>query len=242
MIKYILVFICLTQIVFAQKKQNDAYIKFETNVNGSGNEFEIDFQKGPEFYYPLFAIWIEDIDGNYIQTLYVSQSIAKGIFNYGKVKDKNWVKDSKRRPAALPYWGHKRGIKADDGLFIPTPEKPIADAYTGATPQNSFVLITKSDENLPNKFSILLEINQSWDWNSYWTNNKFPDDEDYKTSSQPALVYKADIDLESAKESYNLQLIGHSHYSGKDGNLYNDLNTITTAKEIVEKISVKIKK
>lgn len=228
--------------LMSQEQVTEEIMRFETNTEGNGVSVEIEFQKGPEFYYPIMVFWIEDENGNYIQTLYVSQSIAKGIFNYGQVKDNRWVKDSKRRPAALPYWAHKRGIKAEDGLYIPTPDAPIADAYTGPTPQDNFILKTKSDNKLPKRFKILMEINQSWDWNEYWTNDKFPDDEDYKTSSQPALIYMADIDMDSKKQSYFLQLIGHSHYSGKDGRLYTDLSTITTAKEIVNEIMINIKK
>ncbi len=245
--RYFIILIACFFISFslnAQKKNQNKYepLIFETNIDGQGIEIEIEFHKGSEFYYPLLAIWIEDLNGNYIQTLYVSQSIAKGVFNYGKLEDNQWVKDTKRRPAALPYWGHKRGIKAEDGLYIPTPDTPIADAYTGPTPQDNFILKTKSDKKLPQRFTILMEINQSWDWNEYWTNNKFPDDDDYKTSSQPALVYSVNINMDSERQNYILQLIGHSHYSGKDGKLYTDLSTITTAKEIIESVSVEIKK
>jgi len=213
----------------------------KTNIDGQGIEFEIEFHQGTEFYYPLFAIWIEDMSGNYIQTLYVAQSIAKGVFVYGQVKDNRWEKESKRRPAALPYWGHKYGFKAEDGLYLPTPENPVADAYTGATPTTDFILKSKSDNELPKQFMILIEINQSWDWNEYWTNNKFPDDKDYKTSAQPALVYAADIDLSTNQKEYPLKPIGHSHYSGKTGELFTDLSTLTTALEIVDKIFVRIK-
>ena len=220
--RYFIILIACFFIPFslnAQKKdQNkyDPYI-FETNINGQGINIEVEFQKGSEFYYPLLAIWIEDMEGNYIQTLYVAQSIAKGVFIFGQVKDNRWVRESKRRPAALPYWGHKYGFQAEDGYYLPTPENPVADAYTGATPTTDFILKSKSDSELPQKFKILFEINQSWDWNEYWTNSKFPDDEQYKTSSQPALIYEATIDLNSGNKEYEMQAIGHSHYSGKDG-------------------------
>ncbi|HSH50999.1 MAG TPA: hypothetical protein VK982_04665 [Bacteroidales bacterium] len=213
----------------------------ETNQKGKGPEFEIRFYEGHEIYYPLMAVWIEDMEDNYIQTLYVAESIAKGVFNYGEIRDNRWVNGVKRRPAALPYWGHQRGIQASDGFYLPTPENPIADAYTGATPTTGFILKTKADSLLPVKFRILLEINQSWDWNKYWTNNKFPGDEYYKTSAQPAVIYATDIDLNAEKEIYEMRPVGHSHYSGKDGNLYPDLSTLTTALQIVDKIMVKIK-
>lgn len=246
MLRIIIVFtiaLLISGSLFAQKKKAKEYnpVVLETNTNGQGLEFEIEFHKGEEFYYPLFAIWIEDFEGKYIKTLYVAKSIAKGVFVYGQVKDNRWERESKRRPAALPYWGHKYGFRADDGLFLPTPENPVADAYTGATPTTDFILKSKSDNELPQKFKILFEINQSWDWNEYWTNTKYLDDEDYKTSAQPALVYAVDVDLTSDKKEYLMRPIGHSHYSGKTGELFTDLSTLTTALEIVDKIIVKIK-
>lgn len=244
--KYILItfLLIIAQLnVDAQKKNDNTKepIIIETNVNGKGINLEIDFKEGKEIYYPLMAIWIEDLEGNYVQTLYVAKSIAKGVFNYGQVKDNRWVRESKRHPAALPYWGHKRGIKAEDGFYLPTPENPVADAYTGATPTQSFILKTKADGELPDKFRVLLEINQSWDWNEYWTNNKFPDDEQYKTSSQPAVVYATEIDHKSGKKEYQMEVAGHSHYSGKDGKLYKDISTLTSALQIVDKITIYLK-
>jgi hypothetical protein len=35
-----------------------------------------------------------------------------------------------------------------------------------------------------------------------------------------------------------LQLIGHSHYNGKNGDITSDLSTITTARDITESIRV----
>ena len=239
----IISFLIVLSSVNAQKKEKKEFdpVVLETNMQGNGLSIEIEFHEGTEIYYPLLAIWVEDMDGDYIQTLYVAESIAKGVFNYGKVKDNRWVRESKRRPAALPYWGHKWGVKANDDFYLPTPENPIVDAYTGATPTGSFILKSKTDKILNDKFRILLEINQSWDWNEYWTNNKFPDDEHYKTSSQPALVYAVEIDLSVEEKQYEMEVIGHSHYSGKDGLLYDDLSTITTALEIIEKVIVRVK-
>ena len=143
-----------------------------------------------------------------------------------------------RRPAALPYWSHKRGIRAEDGLFIPAPENPVADAYTGPTPPGSFILQAHSDKPLPSNFAVLFEINQTWDWNEYWTNDKFPGDDEYKTSCQPALVYKAFVNVNSGIKEYPLKVKGHSHYSGKDGRLYTDLSTMTTALDITREVVV----
>mgnify|MGYP001823206809 CR=1 FL=1 len=86
--------------------------------------------------------------------------------------------------------------------------------------------------------NILFEINQSWDWNEYWTNDKFPGDAEYMSSSQPAVVYTVTIDLEKTDTIYTMQVAGHSHYSGKDGKLYLDISSLTTALNIAGVIKV----
>jgi hypothetical protein len=223
-----------------KKKQPLPVESFATNGNGSGPRLAIAFSKGESHNHPLMAVWVEDTAGNYIQTLYVAQSIATGIFAHGDNTTGQWTKGEIRRPAALPYWSHKRGVVAADGLYMPTPDHPVPDAYTGATPQNDFILNTRLDKDGPKVFNVLLEINQPWDWNEYWTNTKYMDDYEYKTSSQPAVVYLATIDLNSNAKEVEMKPIGHSHYSGKDGNLYPDITTLTTALQIAGKIVVKV--
>lgn len=221
-----------------KKAREGAQDTLVTNVHGTGPALQVEFTKGEAHNHPLLAVWAEDLSGNYIQTLYVSRSIATSIFNYGDHSEGVWTEGVVRRPAALPYWSHKRGKKAEDGLFMPTPEDPVPDAYTGATPQQSFVLVTRLDEPVSEAFYVLLEINQPWDWNMFWTNNKYPDDEDYKSSSQPAVVYRARIDPETSGQAVPMEVIGHSHHSGRDGSLTEDVSTLTTALDIVKKVTV----
>ncbi|MFO8129491.1 MAG: hypothetical protein R6T99_06280 [Bacteroidales bacterium] len=219
------------------KEEEKPYI-FQTTVAPDGIPLEIRFTKGASFNYPLMAIWIEDADSNYIATLYVAESIAKGTFDHAVPSGRKWLPGEVRRPAALPYWGHKRGIQARDGLYIPTPHNPMPDAITGPTPVSDFILQTQLPPDIPRKFRLLFEINQSWDWNEYWTNSKFPGDEDYKTSSQPAIIYEAAIDRSRLSGEIIMQPLGHSHYSGANGNLYKNLETLTTAKEIADSIII----
>ena len=120
-------------------------------------------------------------------------------------------------------------------------DNPVPDGYTGATPVKGFVLNTRADKELPPVYRILFEINQNWDWNEYWTNNKFPDDENYKMSCQPALVYEAVIHKDKAISSIAMKPIGHSHYSGKTGELFPDLSTLTTALYIADSIIVRVR-
>jgi hypothetical protein len=220
--------------------QRQKFVDIETNTSGTGPSFEVKFYGGPALYYPLMAIWLEDEQGKYIQTLFVPKSIATGIFKYGSNATGKWVEAVKSAPQTLPYWSHKRGIVASDGLYMPDPENPVPDAYSGATPVTSFTLNSRADGPLPQKFRVMFEINQNWDWNNYWTNDKFPGDNNYLHSAQPAVVYESVVDQNDLKGRYVMQSIGHSHPSGKDGELVRDLSTLTTALQIADSVVIKV--
>ncbi len=213
---------------------------FTVNESGEGPWISLDLERGESFYYPLMAIWLEDMDGNYIQTLYVPKSVATSVFRFGEINDNRWNPGIRRHPQTLPYWAHKRGIKASDGLYMPDPDNPIPDAYTGETPISSFQMSSKTDKALDQPVRILLEINQNWDWNEYWTNDLYPDDEYYKLSCQPALVYEAVLNPALSGNKVQMRPIGHSHHSGATGELFEDISTLTTALDIAESITVKI--
>ena len=210
------------------------------NPTGTGPTLTLEFSSGKAYNHPSFVLWAEDMEGKYLQTLFITRAVGTSIYHHGDPSSGHWEPGEIRRPASLPYWAHKRGVKEKDGLFIPSVENPIADAYTGATPPGDFNLVTRFDESPPRKFRILFEINQTWDWNEFWTNNKYPDDAEYKTSCQPAVVYMAAVDLDDGASTYTLEAIGHSHYAGKTGELFTDLSTLTTALEIVGNLTVKL--
>jgi hypothetical protein len=212
-----------------------------SNPGGKGPQLEIEMTRGAEHNHPLMAIWVEDTAGKYLQTLFVAESIGKGVFRHGDATRGLWMPGEIRRPAALPRWSHQRGIRAADSLYLPTPDDPVADAYTGPTPDRSFILHTRLDQPGIRQFTVWFEINQTWDWNKYWTNNKFPEDAEYKSSCQPALVYSVRVDLDDGKDEYIMQVAGRSHHSGASGALYDDLETMTTALHIAEKIAVRVK-
>ncbi len=211
-------------------------------LENSGSIITIRFQAGESHNHPLFAIWLADENGKYIQTLYVSESIGKGVLKRVSRKTGKWEVGEKQRPAALPYWAHQRGVVNEYGTCNPTPRQPIADAYTGATPPSSFTMNVRTEQPLKGKYKVMFEVNQSWDWNEWWSNNLYPDDPEYKTSSQPAVVYLAEIDTENTVPEYLMKPIGHSHYSGANGDLIAELESITTALDIARSIKVSISK
>jgi hypothetical protein len=211
-----------------------------TNSNGRGWQIELIFLRGVAHNHPLMAVWITDTNNNYIETLFIAESIGKGVFSYGDKSAGKWLPGAIRRPAALPVWSHNRNVIENDSLFIPTVKTPMPDAITSATPAFNFVLLTKTSSKEHKIFNIYFEINQTWDWNNYWTNNKYPDDEEYKTSCQPALVYMSTLNTQQKNQYKTLELVGHSHYNGSNGIIYPDLSTITTARNITKNIKVKI--
>jgi hypothetical protein len=211
------------------------------NIDASGSQLVIALNQGAKHNHPTFAFWLEDLEGNFLQTLFVTRYLATGIYGHGDAGQGEWKRTEGEaiRPATLPYWLHKRNIENPGQALLPTPEQPVADAYTGATPKSDFILVAKTDKKIPKKFRLLMEINQPWDWNDYWTTLKYPDEPNYNPSAQPSLVYAVTIDTDCENCEYFLNPIGHGHYSGKNGKLYTDLRTFTTAFNIVESVRLK---
>ncbi len=213
------------------------------NQNGSGMLFNIGFLPGKAHNHPTIAVWIENIDGSFIQPLFITKAAATGIFQYGQVDTMIWKHETgeAKRPAAIPYFFYRFNTIADNKA-LPSKNNPIPDAFSSATPKAAFTVNVRANNQLPQQFKIMVEINQTWDWNPFWNNTKFIDDIDYKHSCQPALIYSVTVNQNELMDKYYLNPVGHSHYSGKDGKLYTDISTFTTALHIFDKIILTIEK
>lgn len=183
---------------------------------------------------PQFAIWLEDIDGKYLSTVYVTEKIAT----------QGWISSNgNRRKEALPHWCYQRGVVYDDGLYLPTKKQPFTDANTGATPKKSTQFkISMSDFTTP--VVIKAEFNHSIDFNTYFPEAAKPGDENYSGgdmgSGQPAVIYSDTI--YPSQLTYTLKLIGRSSSDGTNGRIYTDLDKLTTAKSIVKSVKILIVK
>lgn len=229
------------QSCLVSKQEKDNTIIMITNEQGKGFQFELDFLSGKSHNYPLMAIWLEDVNGKFIQTLYVSRSVAKGEFDHADTTTGKWNSGPLQRPATLPYWAHKHNTLARLPEVYPSANNPIPDTYTGATPKGNFILKSRSDEEILTPFRVWFEINQFFDFNDFWTSNRFPEDKDYKTSGQPAIIFASDLIVPGELPvTFSLKPVGHSHYSGKDGGLYSSMETLSSAKDIAEKITVTV--
>lgn len=222
------------------KAEGDGEIRYQlisTNAQINGREIEVEITKGPKDYYTVMAIWVEDAKGNYVETLFATDRIAKGLFKQEVDGEVKFI--SVRRPEAVPYWSHKRGIAENDGLFVPTPETALPDAITRPTPVSHFRLQAKMEKRDLQQFKVLFEVNRSFDWNEYYNEKAFPDDFIYSGNGyvgQPSLIYSTPlIDLNSPHKSYLMEVIGRGHHSGRDGRLYTNLSNITTALELTRR-------
>ena len=115
---------------------------------------------------------------------------------------------------------------------------------TGATPRNTFDVRMQGKTELKH-FHVMIEVNHSIDWNDAYPKNAEEGAANYsggpEGSGQPALVYMANVDLDSGSKAFNTILMGHSSPDGSDGELHSDMDGITSALTIVKRISINVK-
>lgn len=184
---------------------------------------------------PQIAVWIEDVGGKYLGTVYASSKIATA----------SWVASGgNRRKEALPHWCHSRGVRYADGLYLPTADEPLADGISGATPRGGFGLKVVPDAGLE-RFIVKVEVNHSTDFNEAYPRSAKPGEAGYSGgrhgSGQPALVYAAAVDLASGVPEFEALLVGHSSPDGSSGEIDPDLSGLTSALRIVSRITVRIR-
>lgn len=213
-------------------------------------QLSLDLLRSEHYWHPQMAIWTEDLQGNYLETVFVSKATAKGLFFGGRSKENFKNFDAQRDATgafrsvnALPVWSHKRGVLYDNGMYVPTRNNPLPDAITGATLVDSFKLLTSVPYS--NAFVLKIEINVAFDDNEYYSEYDFPDDTVFHNGTgqlgQPSIIFETTIDMSDGKNYYLMELAGHGHHSGQTGQIYTDLSTLTTAKQIVERIVVGVR-
>lgn len=214
-----------------------------------GGRIELDLRAGSEWNHvkkfgvvsvtltPQFAVWLEREDGTYAGELFVTRKSGKSA--WGKV----------RRPEALPVWSHARGVRAPDGLFMPTKAAPLSDAVSGATPKGKGAgedghLDLKLPAGLPaGSYRILVELNSSFDYNdAYAEDLPKGDPHENGVNGQPSVVYAAQLKLGGSAadgSATTLEFIGAGHPMGSDGTIRQGREGLTSALAIVESISVR---
>ncbi len=182
---------------------------------------EVEFRPNVTTQPVAIAIWAESQNGSMIETLYLSESLAYSDFPM-------WAGEKVPRHRILPIWRHKytliNGVEPTDD-----PNRKV-DAYTGATENHSFTIDSRltSDQQ---PFLIYLEMNAAKDPNETYTDPLL---------GQPSLIYSTYIDPNATQPWSILDLIGQSDGAFEDGQIRYDLDAITTAKQVLEKVLVKV--
>lgn len=170
---------------------------------------------------PVAAVWAQTtgLPGRMIQTLFVDEAIA-----YSDTPV--WHGKATPRHHILPIWRHSyRDVNGID----PTGD---TDAVTTATPKHSFSVeqAFASDED---EIVVYLEFNAHGD-----ANDAYPD----KHLGQPSVCYTALIDLTLEQDYYLMTRTSHGGGAELDGSPRYDFEDLTTAKDLVEKVLVRIQR
>lgn len=198
---------------------------------------------------PQLAIWLEDMNGKFQATVFVTRRTAFQDWRAMPFEKKENIK----RPFSLPVWTNKHvtaGVhpietcsachdvqKSKDKTKW---NKQILDAFTGATPKENFIREWKIPPGLKQgQYVVCVEVNQSFDYNDKYKKGLPESDVNFSgVSGQPSYIYKGVIDFTFAG-TIILKPFGHGEPSGKNGEISENFDGITTAAEIIRHMEVK---
>jgi hypothetical protein len=157
---------------------------------------------------PQLAVWIENNQGDYISTITAT----------GKSVKNNWKSAPKEgRPEALPVWNHKRQN---------SPEQ--IDIVSSATPKGTIdIQIDKGSLTNGHEYNVYLEVNHSFDYNDYWTENNSG------VNGQPSIIYHAKF-IAGSPGRVKLNPLGYGSVDGSNGNIIYEFDSFTTALKIIK--------
>lgn len=172
---------------------------------------------------PQFAIWLENAHQGAIRTVWVTEKTGTGDWGGGTT-----------RPVSLPYWASRWNIETQSQSF-PTPENPVVDAVTGATPKGEFSV----EATVPAKsvWNYFIETNVSGDYNDDFPAEGKDGKKDRNGNGQPSIIYKGQITASPTRHS-TPNLIGRTDQFQNVKEINPDLKGITTAKDLFSLIEV----
>lgn len=238
----------------------------------SAQQLSVEFKAGPAFHWPQYAIWLETLDGEFVQPVYVTQKLAENNFaNRVSTRDKDTVftdnpferpgftmkqafelvvepetRSDRFRSESLPVFLHQLAGKDNQAANSPNISSKISrlvDGYSGPTMMNNFIYKSGIEQKLSGAYKLRLEVNQSFDFNQYYSSDRFPEDAIYSGSgysAQPSVIYEAEINFDKPNKLFVMELIGRGHHSGQDGKVHVDLSGMTSALQLVDRVLVEV--
>lgn len=205
-------------------------ISIDDHLNETNSDLlEISFEVDKEIYEqtdygepPQIAVWLETADSLFYRTVWVTRRTGKKEWQ-GKVDC----------PVSLPYWNFRKENESNPGFW-----QKMVDAISGATVAEGTIKksirISKSK-----KYVYFIEVNASGDYNGSfkkWSDKDVPDSEG---NGQPSIIYSGGLDSDRSFISGPV-LIGRTNQHTKDNILYSDIEKITTAKDLIKNIRLKL--
>ena len=173
---------------------------------------------------PQFAIWLEDPKTGMVKTVYVTYRTGHGDF-----EGKSAV------PVALPAWiGYFR--KETGRSDLPTPQKPVDMAVSGATPKlaeivKEFTVPKGSDWNY------YIEVNVAGDYTLDFPSYQSDGTPDPDGNGQPSIIYLGKISA-IPHSSSSPALIGRTEQMFLSTEIIRDIRGIESAKQLFSNIEV----
>lgn len=175
----------------------------------SGPRFELNLEPGADSAKPQVAAWVEDDEGRYLGTIYVTGKGARGAWTMAPAAG---------RPEALPVW------KAASGGG--------SDAVSSATAKGATAYGSSLAAGLrPGSYVIMLEVNRSFDYN-----DAYP--ESLGVNGQPSVVYEARLTVGGERAEATFAPVGTGSVDGADGYVRPGLDGIGTALRLFSSMTV----
>lgn len=250
--------------------QEVRYLIVDNAAQGSTTpQLSIELKAGAAFHWPQYAIWLETLDGEFVQPVYVTQKLAENNFaNRVSTRDKDTVftdnpferpgftmeqafdlvvepetRADRFRSESLPVFLHQLAGK-DNNAVSASKVSRLVDGYSGATMMGNFIYKSALAKQPSGAYKLRLEVNQSFDFNQYYSSDRFPDDAIYSGSgysAQPSVIYETEINFDEPNKLFVMELIGRGHHSGQDGEVHLDLFGMTSALQLVDRVLVEVK-
>ena len=135
---------------------------------------------------PQIAVWVEDSDGTYVDTLFVTK----------KASGNKWIGSPKDgRPESLPDWYKAKGQNPAEKI-----SKDEVDATTSATPKKGIVISKDLELEKGKTYVFKCQANQSFDYNEYYTKKNSGVD------GQPAVLYAGEMIPDGKEIEIKLEL------------------------------------
>ena len=137
---------------------------------------------------PQIAVWVEDSDGTYVGTLFVTK----------KASGNKWIGSPKDgRPESLPDWYKSKGQNPAEKI-----SKDEVDATTSATPKKGIVISKDLELEKGKTYVFKCQANQSFDYNEYYTKKNSGVD------GQPAVLYAGEMIPDGTEKEIKLEFSG----------------------------------